>query len=267
MDTMTRVREHYEIAKTVVPEELIVGCFLYGSQNYNMADENSDVDTKVLVVPSLADVVCARRPLSFEYHCENGEHINFVDVREFVHQLLKQNSNSLEILFTDHFIINSPFNGVWYYIWSHREDFARINSHRAVNTMRHMANANYHQIMKGEFDHKKLATMIRLEKAISDYILGCKYEHVLKSDQASFFLRVKRGNFIENEEQGLRFAQETYESVNRIADRYTEHVSDMDNEKLKEKLMRALADLVCMHLGYEIEVRNDSPKLQSLITF
>ena len=258
MDVKTRVREHYEIAKTVVPEELIVGCFLYGSQNYNMADENSDVDTKVLVVPSLADVVCARRPLSFEYHCENGEHINFVDVREFVHQLLKQNPNSLEILFTDHFIINPPFNGVWYFIWSRREDFARINPHKAVNTMRHMANANYHQMMKGEFDHKKLATMIRLEKAISDYILDCKYEHVLKSDQANFFLRVKRGNFIENEEQGLRFAQETYESVNRIADRYTEHVSDMDNEKLKEKLLRALSDLVCMHLGYEIEVRNDN---------
>lgn len=258
MDVKTRVREHYEIAKTVVPEELIVGCFLYGSQNYNMADENSDVDTRVLVVPSLADVVFARRPMSFEHHCENGEHINFVDVREFVLQLLKQNPNSLEILFTDHFIINPPFRGVWYFIWSHREDFARINPHKAVNTMRHMANANYHQMMKGEFDHKKLATMIRLEKAISDYILDCKYEHVLKSDQASFFLRVKRGNFIENEEQGLRFAQETYESVNRIADRYTKHVPDMDNEKMKGKLMHALADLVCMHLGYEIEVRNDN---------
>lgn len=258
MDVKTRVREHYEIAKTVVPEELIVGCFLYGSQNYNMADENSDVDTKVLVVPSLADVVCARRPLSFEYHCENGEHINFVDVREFVHQLLKQNSNSLEILFTDHFIINPPFKGAWYFIWSHREDFARINPHKAVNTMRHMANANYHQMMKGEFDHKKLATMFRLEGAISDYILGCKYEHVLKSDQASFFLRVKRGNFIENEERGLRFAQETYETINRIADKYISHVLDVDNEKMKEKLMRALSDLVCMHLSYEIEVRNDN---------
>ena len=257
MDVKTRVREHYEIAKTVVPEELIVGCFLYGSQNYNMADENSDVDTRVLVVPSLADVVCARRPLSFEYHCENGEHINFVDVREFVHQLLKQNPNSLEILFTDYFVINPPFKGVWYYIWSHREDFARINPHRAVNAMRHMANANYHQMMKGEFDHKKLATMIRLEKAISDYILGCKYEHVLKSDQASFFLRVKRGNFIENEEQGLRFAQETYEAINRIADKYISHVSDVDNEKMKEKLMRALADLVCMHLDYEIKAREE----------
>ena len=235
MDVATRVREHYEIAKTVVPEELIIGCFLYGSQNYGMADEQSDVDTKVLVVPSLADVVCARRPMSFEYHCENGEHINFIDVREFVHQLLKQNPNS--------------------YIWSNREDFARINPYRAVNTMRHMVNANYHQMMKSEFDHKKLATMIRLEKAIGDYILGCKYEHVLKSDQASFFLRVKRGNFIENEEQGLRFTQETYEAVNRIADRYTKHVPDTDDEKMKEKLMRGLTDLMCMHLGYEIEVR------------
>lgn len=80
MDVTARVREHYEIAKTIVPEELIIGCFLYGSQNYDMADEQSDVDTRVLVVPSLADVVSARRPVSFEYHCENGEHINFKDL-------------------------------------------------------------------------------------------------------------------------------------------------------------------------------------------
>ena len=255
MDVMTRVREHYEIAKSIFPEDLIVGCFLYGSQNYDMADEQSDVDTKVLVVPSLADVVCARRPVAFEYHCENGEHINFVDIREFVHQILKQNPNTLELLFTEYYVLNPVFKGVWFDIWKYREEATRINPHRAVNTMRHMVNANYHQMMKSEFDHKKLATMIRLEKAIGDYILGCKYEHVLKSDQASFFLRVKRGNFIENEEQGLRFTQETYEAVNRTADRYTKHIPDTDNEQMKEKLMHSLTDLMCMHLGYEIEVK------------
>ena len=255
MNAMDKVHEHYEIAKTLVSEELIIGCFLVGSQNYNMADEQSDVDTKVLVVPSLADVVCARRPLSFEHHCENGEHITFVDVREFVHQAFKQNPNTLEVLFTDYFVLNPTFKGAWYYIWNKREDIARINPCRAVNTMRHMVNSNYYQMLEKGFDHKKLATMIRLEKAIGDYILGCKYEHVLKSDQASFFLRVKRGNFIENKEQGLRFAQETYEAVNRIADRHTKHVPDMNNEKTREKLMHALTDLVCMHLGYEIEAR------------
>ena len=70
MDVMTRVHEHYEVAKSIFPEDLIIGVFLYGSQNYNMGDEQSDVDTKVLVVPSLADVVCARRPVAFEHHCD-----------------------------------------------------------------------------------------------------------------------------------------------------------------------------------------------------
>ena len=255
METMKRVREHYEIAKSIFPEDLIVGVFLYGSQNYNMGDEQSDVDTKVLVVPSLADVVCARRPVAFEHHCDNGEHINFVDIREFVHQILKQNPNSLETLFTEYFVINPPFKGVWYFIWSHREDFARINQHKAVDTMRHMANKEYHQMEKNGFDHKKPATMFRLERGIHDYIVGCQYEEVMKSDQAEFYLRVKRGNFVDNNEEGMFLAQDSYESVNKVADRYTQYVPNEDNEKAKEKLMRALADLVCMHLGYEIEVR------------
>ena len=255
MDVMTRVREHYEIAKSIFPEDLIVGVFLYGSQNYNMADEQSDVDTKVLVVPSLADVVCARRPVAFEHHCENGEHINFVDVREFVHQALKQNPNTLELLFTEYYVLNPVFKGVWFDIWRHREEVARINPHKAVDTMRHMANKEYHHMKKNGFNHKKLATMTRLEKAISDYMFGVKYENILKSDQADFFLRMKRGNFIDNDEQGMRFAQETYEATNRIADRYLKHVPDVEDTEASGKLMRGLTDLVCMHLGYEIEVR------------
>ena len=255
MDVMTRVREHYEIAKSIFPEDLIVGVFLYGSQNYNMADEQSDVDTKVLVVPSLADAVCARRPVAFEHPCENGENINFVDVREFVHQALKQNPNTLELLFTEYYVLNPVFKGVWFDIWRHREEVARINPHKAVDTMRHMANKEYHHMKKNGFNHKKLATMTRLEKAISDYMFGVKYENILKSDQADFFLRMKRGNFIDNDEQGMRFAQETYEATNRIADRYLKHVPDVEDTEASGKLMRGLTDLVCMHLGYEIEVR------------
>ncbi len=255
MDVMKRVREHYEIAKSIFPEDLIVGVFLYGSQNYNMSDEQSDVDTKVLVVPSLADVVCARRPVTFEHHCDNGEHINFVDVREFVHQILKQNPNTLELLFTEYYVLNPVFKGVWFDIWKHREEATRINPHKAVDTMRHMANKEYHHMKKNGFNHKKLATMTRIEKAISDYMLGVKYENVLKSDQADFFLRMKRGNFIDNDEQGMRFARETYEATNRIADRYLEHVPNVEDAETKGKLMRGLMDLMCMHLGYEIEVR------------
>ena len=53
----------------------------------------------------------------------------------------------------------------------------------------------------------------------------------------------------------MRFAQETYEATNRIADRYLEHVPNVEDAETRGKLMRGLTDLVCMHLGYEIEVR------------
>lgn len=56
----------------------------------------------------------------------------------------------------------------------------------------------------------------------------------------------------------MRLAQDSFETINILVDRYTKRVPDVDNEKVKEKLMRALTDLVCMHLGYEIEVRNDN---------
>ena len=255
MDVIDRVREHYEIAKTIVPEELIVGVFLYGSQNYGMSDEQSDVDTKVLVVPSLADVVCARRPLSFEHHCDNGEHICFTDIREFVHQIKKQNPNAMEPLFTEFYILNPTFKGVWYNIWSQRESFARINTYKAMDTMRHMANKEYHHMKKNGFDHKKLATMYRIEKMMYDYEIGCKYEDVLKTDQADFFLKVKRGKFVDDNEQGMRLAEDSYEAINRCADRHLKYVPDVYNEEVSEKLMKALTDFICMHLGYEIEVR------------
>ena len=255
METMKRVYEHYEIAESIFPEDLIVGVFLYGSQNYNMADEQSDVDTKVLVVPSLADVVCARRPVAFEHHCDNGEHINFVDIREFIHQILKQNPNTLELLFTEYYVLNPVFKGVWFDIWRHREEAARINPYKAVDTMRHMANKEYHYMKKNGFNHKKLAIMFRLEKAVADYTLGCKYKYVLQTDQAKFFLRVKRGNFVDSDEEGMRFAKNCYEDINRLADRHLEHVPDVEDVEVKDKLMRGLTDLVCMHLGYEIEVR------------
>ena len=38
-------------------EENILGIFAYGSQNYNLDTENSDWDTKAIIVPSFRDLV------------------------------------------------------------------------------------------------------------------------------------------------------------------------------------------------------------------
>ena len=47
-----RVEEHAEYVDTQIGEEVRFVTALQGSQNYQMSDEHSDVDTKSIVIPS-----------------------------------------------------------------------------------------------------------------------------------------------------------------------------------------------------------------------
>ena len=215
MNTMDRVREHYEFAKTLVPEDQVVGVFLYGSQNYDMDGPNSDVDTKCLVVPSFDDVVFNRRALNFEHHFENGEHLKVVDVREYLRLLRKQNPNDLEALFTKYYVCNSDYANTWQFLREHREEVAHYCPHKALDTMRHMANRVLHHAEKNGFDTKSLALTFRLEKMVSDYLLCSFYEHVLMSDQADFLKKVKYGQFVSSDdaETGMRLMRQSVENT------------------------------------------------------
>ena len=91
---MNRVREHYNEAKLYFPEDRIVGIFLQGSQNYGLDLPTSDVDTKLIVVPTFKDIALNRKPVSTTHvramtHCFKDEGLL---------KLLK-NLNSLKFLF------------------------------------------------------------------------------------------------------------------------------------------------------------------------
>lgn len=44
---------------------------LYGSQNYNLDDEQSDIDCKAIILPTLHDIIF-RKTTSKVIECENG---------------------------------------------------------------------------------------------------------------------------------------------------------------------------------------------------
>mgnify|MGYP003297326578 CR=1 FL=1 len=77
---MKRLQEHYDEALEHFPENRIVGIFLQGSQNYGLDYEGSDIDTKLIVVPSLEDIVLNKKPVSTTHVRANDEHIDFKDV-------------------------------------------------------------------------------------------------------------------------------------------------------------------------------------------
>ena len=254
MDTMTRVREHYEVAKTLVPEDRIIGVFLYGSQNYNMDGPNSDVDTKCLIVPSFEEIAFNKKAVSYEYHFDNGEHLKVIDIREFLRFIKKQNPNDLEILFTKYYVLNNTYAEIWYYLWNHREEVAHYHPYRAIDTMRHMANKEYYNVEKKGFNTKSLALIFRLTKMAHNYLLCKFYENILMSDEADFLKRVKYGEFImpEDEETGMRMMHDSIEAINRLADRYLTKTEDSVNEKVDALINKISKDFVAASLDYEI---------------
>ena len=145
-NTMKRVKEHYNEALEYFSEDKIVGIFLQGSQNYQLDTEFSDVDTKLIIVPTFTEIAMNKQPLSTTHVRENDEHIDFKDVRLYINTFRKQNTNFLEILFTPFKITNPLYASEWNRLVEAREDIAHYNSYRAVKALKGMAMEKYHAL-------------------------------------------------------------------------------------------------------------------------
>ena len=187
---MKRVQEHYDEALQYFPEEQIVGVFLQGSQNYELDYEGSDVDTKLIVVPSFRDICLNKKPVSTTHIRANDEHTDWKDIRLYMETFRKQNLNFLEILFTDFYIINPMYKEEWDRLVAAREFIARMNPYRAVKSMKGIALEKFHAmehryptkvdiIDKYGHDGKQTSHLIRVDDYLTRYIAGEDYESCL----------------------------------------------------------------------------------------
>ena len=92
---MQCLKEHYEESKTLIDEDRIVGIFTCGSQNYGLDYLNSDIDTKIVILPSFEDIVLNKKAISTTHVRANNEHIDFKDLRLICEKFKKQNINFL----------------------------------------------------------------------------------------------------------------------------------------------------------------------------
>ena len=187
---MKRVRDHYDEALKYFKPEEIVGVFLQGSQNYGLDYEGSDVDTKLLVVPSFKDICLNHKPVSTTHVRDNDEHTDWKDIRLYMETFRKQNLNFLEILFTDFYIINPMYKEQWDRLIAAREAIAHMNPHRAVKSMKGIALEKYHAMehrypTKADiidaygYDGKQVSHLIRVYDYLERYIAGEKYADCL----------------------------------------------------------------------------------------
>lgn len=240
INTMDRVYEHYNEALNYFPSERIIVCALHGSQNYGLATEKSDVDTKVLATPSFEEIALNNQPWSHTHIRPNNEHIDFKDIRLYIGTFYKQNLNFLEILFTDYIIVNSLYEDIWVQLVEKREEIARLNPYRELQSLQGIANNKYRlittdnpsthdNIINYGYDPKNLYQLVRIETFIKKFINDIPYAECLDaSEQRSYLLEIKSGIYPINE--ALKLRQETMNNINEMCENFKINFEAKDNQ-------------------------------------
>ena len=101
-----RMCEHERYAKSLGYD--VVFMSIYGAQNYGVETPESDVDSYLVVMPSLEDLALCRTPVSSEIdYCVNdeptGEHIVIKDIRIFKDALMNGDTQALEAVYSEYF--------------------------------------------------------------------------------------------------------------------------------------------------------------------
>ena len=242
---MSGVNEHYQEALKYFKESQIVGVFLQGSQNYCLDYEKSDIDTKLIVIPSFEDIAFNRKPVSTTHVRENDEHIDFKDIRLYMQTFRKQNLNFLEILFTDFKIVNPEHEANWGVLVDNRERIARYNPYQAIKSMKGIAMEKYHameheypskiEVLKEYgYDPKQLHHLLRVEEYIGRYIAGESYEDCLRPRRPEYLLDVKRGYY--DLDTARVVANTAINNVIRVADAFAEKVENKGDPEVDDIL-------------------------------
>lgn len=266
IDINKRLQEHLLYALNNYDKNWFVLC-LQGSQNYGIADEESDIDSKILFIPTLKDIVLNNKSVNHTLEMpDNKEHIDCKDVRDYFKIFRKSNINFVEILFTDYWIVNHKYADLWLELRNRAEELARINPYAAVNCMRGMALEKYHAlcheypsrmpwIEKYGFDPKQLSHLARINWFIKEYICDKPYKECIYPESIyirNWLLSCKRTGWNLSKEEAIKRAEEFIENITEIANNYKATHENKINEESDEFLNNILYKLISRSLQEEL---------------
>ena len=242
MDIQTKIERTWDFCiQEFGPERLISLC-LHGSQNYELALSDSDVDAKLIIAPTWDDIIHNRKPMSTTISGPYGD-INITDIRLYIDvNLRKQNFNFIETLFTPYCCVNPIYAGLWECLRECGEAIAHYKPEEAVRTMIGQAR---NQIMRwGKFDdNKTLYHLLRITHALRTYLEGKPFADTLvpENEEREFIMAVRLGKFDQEEMQKIfdKYSAEAMSYEGRGKDvKSQEFVADTIMERALDAFMR-----------------------------
>lgn len=200
-----------------------VGIFLYGSQNYNLSDADSDVDACVIFIPPAED---RNHTMGLERELPNGEMLVAYPLFGFYVGLVSSHFTMLELLFTEHYIINPKYEDFWNTLRSKREQIARISETQwYTHTLSRIQNTIYRRENEMQYDRDMINKVgyatkpryhfVRMALLLEKYVDGKSYAEVLDgSDEAELLIAIKRGQY--TKEEADNYADIAIDKINSL---------------------------------------------------
>lgn len=231
-----RVQQHYD--KVVSLGYEVVGVFLQGSWNYGLGWEESDVDTKAIILPAFEEIALGRKPVSTTYIMENGEHIDLKDVRLMFDCFKKQNINFVEILFTPWFVMNPKYEHEFQWMFDNRDKIASYDVNRLISCIKGNLFNETSRLFKETpgternmklygCDVKSVSHIVRYMDFFKSYIVDKKsYSISLIPSRINYIMRFKRGDF---------YSWEVWEVLKEL-DKFYEEMEIVHKQKFTEEI-------------------------------
>ena len=247
---MNRVKDHLKESLEFFPKNKIVTIALQGSQNYQLDTPESDVDTKLIVVPSFKDIVMNAKPVSTTHVRANNEHTDWKDIRLYRDCFRKQNLNFVEILFTPYSLDNSLYKEQWNRLREYREKIVRMNPYRAVRSMMGIALEKWHAlehhypskmaiIEVHGYDMKQLHHLLRIRYFLDKYIDGYSYPACMIPDNKTreTLIKVKSPtNPLYTLEEARGIGQETIDHIKKVVEKFCDENPEQEDNEMRELL-------------------------------
>lgn len=239
----------------------VLGVFLQGSQNYNLDYEDSDIDTKCIVLPSFDSFCLNNKPVSTTLVLPSNEHIDLKDIRLMFECFKKQNINFIEILFTEHKLINPIFSSLFEPMFTYAEKISRYNNYAFINCMAGMSMEKFkamehryptliNKIDKYGYDPKQLHHIARINEFMHRYIDGENYSDCLISKQSDFLIDIKRGKY--SLEEAREMANNLMDDTNMMKQQYVLN-NELTIDKEVERLLKTVL-LDILRKSFEIDI-------------
>ena len=165
---------------------------LYGSQNYNVDDEFSDIDCKAIVMPTLHDIIF-RKTTSKVVEMENGE-IDVKDLITFYSVIKKGNFSYIESMDTEYSIGDKYIKELFKKIRPNKKSILGA-MHEKRKALTHEYPSKHEEFKKWGFDPKQFHHIVRLYDLLyKNEIENSNYSY-LEYENPDLMIGIKRNKY------------------------------------------------------------------------